>query len=57
MVYSVCTLTVEEGPAQISGFLAQREDWEADGEPRLTLPHRDGADGFFVQRLRRLGNS
>jgi 16S rRNA (cytosine967-C5)-methyltransferase len=57
LVYSVCTLTVDEGPAQLASFLEIHEDWELDGKPRITLPERDGADGFYIARLRRLQNS
>jgi 16S rRNA (cytosine967-C5)-methyltransferase len=57
LLWSVCTLTVSEGPARVAEFLAGHEGWERDGEPRITLPHRDGADGFFLQRLRRLPDS
>jgi 16S rRNA (cytosine967-C5)-methyltransferase len=57
LVYAVCTLTVDEGPDQLAAFLGAHEDWEIDGKPRITLPERDGADGFYIARLHRLGNS
>jgi 16S rRNA (cytosine967-C5)-methyltransferase len=87
LVYSVCTFTREEGPAQIHAFLARHVDfslepppaaapapgdadadadagtavnWQAlagaPAEPAAafrTWPHRHGADGFFLARLRR----
>jgi 16S rRNA (cytosine967-C5)-methyltransferase len=57
LLYSVCTLTVREGPGQIAWFLGEHDDWEAMGGPRITLPQRDGADGFFLARLKRRGHS
>jgi len=56
LVYAVCTLTLDEGPAQIEAFLEGRDGWEKD-EERVTLPHRDAADGFFLARLRRRTDS
>ncbi|MBU3076586.1 RsmB/NOP family class I SAM-dependent RNA methyltransferase [Sphingomonas quercus] len=58
LVYGVCSLLPEEGPAIAAGL-----DWPADeveigaGTPappgiRLT-PSRDGTDGFFFARMRR----
>jgi 16S rRNA (cytosine967-C5)-methyltransferase len=57
LVYAVCTLTTVEGPEQITRFLDDHDDFAAEGAPRITLPHRDGADGFFVARLKRRGHS
>ena len=54
LVYAVCTFTEREGPAQVAGFLSRHPDFAADGEPLRTWPHRDGADAFFAQRLRRV---
>ena len=51
LVYSVCTFTDEEGPAQLARFTAAHPDFRADGEPLRTWPHRDDADGFFAARL------
>jgi 16S rRNA (cytosine967-C5)-methyltransferase len=56
LIYSVCTLTVPEGPAQIEAFVRAHPGWTAE-PARLILPHRDRADGFFLCRLRRLGLS
>src|SRR5207302_8871704 len=50
-VYSVCTTSDEEGPAQLARFLAAHADFRADGEPLRTWPHRDDADGFFAVRM------
>jgi 16S rRNA (cytosine967-C5)-methyltransferase len=52
LIYSVCTFTDAEGPAQIARFLAEHGDFTE--EARLTTwPHRDDADAFFAVRLRR----
>ena len=67
MVYSTCTLSPRENEGVVAAFLAERPEFEADdlraeapvwqhpSVPRhlLTLPHRDGTDGFFIARLRR----
>jgi 16S rRNA (cytosine967-C5)-methyltransferase len=51
LVYAVCTVTEEEGPAQVAALL---ERTPLRAEPPLWLwPHRDGCDGFFAARLRR----
>ena len=67
VVYSSCTISAAENERQIDRLLADRHDVErddlanhhpevahpsADGYLQL-LPHRDGADGFFIARLRR----
>jgi 16S rRNA (cytosine967-C5)-methyltransferase len=69
LVYSSCTISAAENEGQIDRLLADRPDVErddltldrpevahpaADGYLQL-LPHRDGADGFFIARLRRRG--
>jgi 16S rRNA (cytosine967-C5)-methyltransferase len=53
LVYSVCTVSQAEGEAVIERFIAQHEEFELDERLQL-LPHRDGTDGFFIGRLRRL---
>jgi 16S rRNA (cytosine967-C5)-methyltransferase len=68
LVYSSCTISADENERQIDRVLADRPDVErddltedrsevalpgADGYLQL-LPHRDGADGFFIARLRRV---
>jgi 16S rRNA (cytosine967-C5)-methyltransferase len=68
LVYSVCTISREEGERQVQRFLHERRDfeaielaqelsqWGAAGVPGgLQLrPDRDRTDGFFISRLRRL---
>jgi 16S rRNA (cytosine967-C5)-methyltransferase len=69
LVYSVCTFTEEEGPAQarwLRRTFPELEPWpaergplaqlweEASSDDGLTLwPHRHGTDGFFVARFRK----
>lgn len=69
LVYSVCTFTDAEGPAQIHDLLAAHHelehvppepdpavDWgaiETGGHQVRTWPHRHDADAFFAARLRR----
>ena len=62
LVHIVCSLLDEEGPAQVTDFLARHPGWVADAialptgrthGPGLRLtPVDDGTDGFFVARLR-----
>ena len=56
LVYSVCTYTDAEGPAQLARFLAAHPDFAVDGEPLRTWPHRDDGDGFYAVRLLRATN-
>jgi 16S rRNA (cytosine967-C5)-methyltransferase len=64
LVYSVCTISAEEGERQLDSFLTRHPEFEPDplppevGEPLpgrglQLLPDRDGTDGFFVARVRR----
>lgn len=69
LVYSVCSLEPEEGPARIDALLGTRADLSVvDARTILppalhrlvdsrgflaTLPHRDDMDGFFAVALRR----
>ena len=69
LVYSTCTISPDENEDQIDRLLEDRPDVERDdlardrpevAHPRAShylqlLPHRDGADGFFIARLRRRG--
>jgi 16S rRNA (cytosine967-C5)-methyltransferase len=64
IVYSVCTISHEEGPALVDSFLADRPEFvledaaeivgrEASDRPYLQLlPDRDRTDGFFIARMR-----
>ena len=64
LVYSVCSLEPEEGPAVVEAFLAEDARFEKAATPEWcapfrngqffgTLPERDGGDGFFVAPLLR----
>ena len=57
LVYAVCSLLEEEGPAQIEAVLAANSGWErldplSAGRPvgpgRRLTPAHDGTDGFFI---------
>ncbi|HKD34286.1 MAG TPA: transcription antitermination factor NusB [Gaiellaceae bacterium] len=61
ILYSVCTISVEENEAIVDGTRLEveslREEWPQFAQPRrpeflLTLPHRDRTSGFFIARLR-----
>ncbi|PZU61177.1 MAG: RNA methyltransferase [Sphingobium sp.] len=67
LVYAVCALTVEEGPAQIAAFLARHDAFTPlplgnppGSSPGRTLgngivltPAHDGTDGFFFAALQK----
>ena len=66
LVYSTCSLEVEENDAQIESFLSDNPGWRLEPPPdgvvpasvldagRLrVLPQRHGTDGAFAARLRR----
>lgn len=65
LVYSTCSLEIEENSGQIEAFLARRgafsiekaaEKWVGIATPEgflQTFPHRHGVDGMFVAKLRR----
>ena len=67
LVYSTCTISPRENEEQVDRVLADRPDVErddlTDDRPEVAhpavpgylqlLPHRDGADGFFIARLRK----
>ena len=66
LVYSTCSLEVEENDAQVEAFLAEHPQFRLEPPPegavpadvldagRLrVLPHRHGTDGAFAARLRR----
>jgi 16S rRNA (cytosine967-C5)-methyltransferase len=52
LVYSVCTISPDEGSAQIDAFKAGQPDFDETSR-RQTLPHTDDTDGFFIARLER----
>jgi 16S rRNA (cytosine967-C5)-methyltransferase len=68
LVYSVCTISRREGHAVLQRFLHEHPDFAADdlseslpewasaatGRYLQLLPSRDGTDGFFIARCRRL---
>ncbi len=67
LVYSVCTISEQEGAGVVDGFLRSHPQFQADDLQRehpawrhpdrpdylQLLPYRDGTDGFFIARLRR----
>ncbi|GGL76654.1 16S rRNA m5C967 methyltransferase [Deinococcus aerolatus] len=64
LVYSVCSVTPQEGPEVVAGFLAGHPEFVAEAVPGLEVPHvpagdglltvpEGGIDGFFIARLRR----
>jgi 16S rRNA (cytosine967-C5)-methyltransferase len=64
LVYSVCTISLEEGEDVIERFLAGAREFGVDSASvaagtasddrfHRVMPHVDGTDGFFVARLRR----
>jgi 16S rRNA (cytosine967-C5)-methyltransferase len=65
LIYSTCSIQIEENEDVIRGFLKESSDFHSrqpDVPGRLlteegfarTFPHRDGTDGFFIARLDRL---
>ena len=56
LVYSTCTISLEENERQVEAFLMRRPDFVTNvGQFVQTLPHRDGTDGFFIASLERHG--
>jgi 16S rRNA (cytosine967-C5)-methyltransferase len=70
LVYSTCTISPEENERQIERFLARNSHFALDElvseqqihtHPRaagvlLTMPHRERTAGFFIARMRRVGD-
>jgi len=69
LVYSVCTLTAEEGPEQLDGLLGAHPELEPDPLPEVLgaipqrdpragvlalWPHEHEVDGFFIARMRKV---
>lgn len=68
LVYSVCSVTPQEGPEVVADFLAGHPDFVAEAVPEVEVPHvpagdglltvpEGGIDGFFIARLRRRADS
>ena len=66
LVYSVCSVTPQEGPGVVADFLASHPEFQPEAVPGLDVPHvpagagvltvpLGGVDGFFMTRLRRKG--
>jgi 16S rRNA C967 or C1407 C5-methylase (RsmB/RsmF family) len=51
-VYSVCTISSQEGDQVVDAFLAERPGFSCEQRWQL-LPSTDGTDGFFIAVLRR----
>jgi len=56
LVYATCSVLAAENQAIAAAFTSYHKEFAADGELVL-LPHRDGTDGFYACRLRRLTSS
>jgi 16S rRNA (cytosine967-C5)-methyltransferase len=52
VTWSVCTISRSEGEDQMERFIHEQPGFRLEEQFQL-LPHRDGADGFFIARLRR----
>jgi 16S rRNA (cytosine967-C5)-methyltransferase len=66
LVYSTCSLELEENDEQVAWFLAEHPGWALEAPPAgvvpasaldgallRVLPQRHGTDGAFAARLRR----
>lgn len=54
LVYSTCTLSRAENEGVCDRFLRENPMYQKDGDYKTLLPHKDGTDGFFIARLRRI---
>jgi 16S rRNA (cytosine967-C5)-methyltransferase len=52
LVYSVCTISEQEGSQVVDEFVKQTPDFSCERRWQL-LPSADGTDGFFIALLRR----
>jgi 16S rRNA (cytosine967-C5)-methyltransferase len=52
VVYSTCTISRAENEDQVAAFLGRHPDFALSGTV-VTLPHRDGTDGFYIATLDR----
>jgi len=50
IVYSTCTISRQENEGQVEAFL-ERHPRFALSATTVTLPHRDGTDGFYIATL------
>jgi 16S rRNA (cytosine967-C5)-methyltransferase len=68
LIYSVCTITLEEGPLVISDFVLNNDDFLLESQlppvldpmvygpgQLLLLPHKHDTDGFYYAVLRKKG--
>jgi 16S rRNA (cytosine967-C5)-methyltransferase len=53
IVYSTCTISRAENDDQVAAFLDRHPEF-ALSTTIVTLPHRDGTDGFYIATLERL---
>lgn len=51
LVYATCSVLRQENEDVVAAFLGTTGGFAADGPPLVLLPHRDGCDGFYAQRL------
>jgi len=54
LLYSTCTITKEENDGVIEQFMNDNKEFELDGDVIKILPARDGADGFFICKIKRM---
>jgi len=63
LVYSTCTVLSEENGKNVERFLSEHKDFVSEGfefggrkfpSQTTLLPHKDGTDGFFVAKLKKI---